>query len=177
MVERNGTIPYFGAPEVSRMLPGDHAYLAYGTAADRRSALHAYLKAGIDAGQRVAYLSGELPDDSEDWLCAGDAALHRCVASGQLLLVGAGAAVYGGPSGGPRVDPDRTMTCLQVMADEARTDGYPALRLAAEGSYLTEGLEPERIVAFERELNRLVEANRMLALCVYPVAGRHDAPG
>jgi anti-anti-sigma factor len=187
-VEKSGNSHGTGTSAFTHMIPGDHAYAVYRTATERRTTLHDFLKAGIDAGQRVAYLSGELPDESEEWLCGDDAVMHRCVGSGQLLLVGAGGPVHRGPSGEPCVDPGRTLQCLQLMADDAMTDGYPALRLAADGTYLTQGLDPARVVPFERGFTSLIEANRMLALCLYAdvalpaaipgilAAGHHGAP-
>ena len=153
------------------MLPGDHACAVYSGEDERRAILAAYVRDGLDAGQRVAYLCGRPQEDTEAWLCDADSRLRCSVASGQLLLLGAGGA-------GPRataVDPRRTLESLQIMADEAMTDGYPALRLAAEGAYLIEGLPADAVVPFERDLTHLVEANRMLALCAYSAA-RMPAP-
>ena len=152
--------------QFARMLPGDHAFVAYARETDRRNVLRAYLRGGLQTSQRVAYLSGERPEAVEDWLCGSDPLLRRGVASGQLQLLAAGGLAPGHTA----VDPDRTLHGLQVMADEAITDGYPALRLAADGEYLIQGLEPERAGPFERDLTLLVEANRMLALCLYPAA-------
>jgi anti-anti-sigma regulatory factor len=174
--------PQPGAPHgcdpYAHLLPGDHACFVYRHDDDRRNVLLGYLLDGLAAGQRVAYSSAEDPVATRQWLCAQDPQAARALASGRLVLV----------DPPPRTaDLDTRLQYLQLLADEALLDDYPALRLAIEGTLLTDGLWPDQVAPFEAEITRLVEDNRMLVLCLYAaarvpspwmeeIAAGHEAP-
>lgn len=156
------------------MLPGDHGCVVYSRDADRRRVLQPYVRAGIQAGERIVYVTDEDVSRSVARLCGDDARLRQCVDSGQIAVLGAGAGL------GAEVDEIGDLVALlRQLASRSVREGYAGLRVAADGSALLR-LFPALDPATDSPLVDAVAGNRMLALCFYeattPRAPEPDPP-
>lgn len=167
---------------VDRLRLGDHVCW---TVDDNRLAATARLAgAGIEAGQRIVYLTGSLQPTA---LLAGLDSLgvpvDQARRAGQLEVLPADRAYLADGS----FDPDRGLETLAERIKDARTAGYHGLRLITDMSWaLREQPGVERLTWFEAQANRLFMDGSALAVCLYDrrsfptellreVAGAHPA--
>lgn len=154
------------------MLPGDHGCVVYSRDSDRRRVLQPYVRAGIQAGERVVYVTDEDRSTSVARLCGDDLALRRCVDTGQITVLGTGADRGEGGVGG---EMSTLVTVLAQLAEQSVLEGYSGLRVAADGAALL-GLSPALDPAAGSPLVDAVAGNRMLALCFYEAGAPHPGP-
>jgi anti-anti-sigma regulatory factor len=146
--------------------PGEHACCRFPHAEDRNRLALAFVRAGLDRGHRVGYLSGE--DDATRFvadLTATDDRVDAALERGQLE-VGSAPGEYI-PDG--TFDRARIRDALRDKHTRALADGYSGLSMAADMSWAL-GLAPrlDHLVKYEREVARVMESDTRLAfLCIY----------
>jgi ABC-type transporter Mla MlaB component len=146
--------------------PGEHACCRFAHAGDRRLLALAFVRAGLDRGHKVVYLSDE--DEATRFvadLAATDDRVDGALANGQLEVRPAPDEYI--PDG--TFDPARMRNTLRDERARALADGYPGLMMAGDMSWAL-GLRaaPDELVAYEHDITTMMEADFTLAfLCIY----------
>jgi ABC-type transporter Mla MlaB component len=145
--------------------PGEHACCRFAQADDRRRLALAFVRAGLDRGHKVAYLSGD--DDATRFvadLAASDDRVDEALERGQLEVRPALSDFI--PDG--TFDPVRRRTALRDAHAQALADGYTGLSIAGDMSWalaLAPGLD-EQLVPYEHEVTSTMQAD-VAFLCIY----------
>jgi anti-anti-sigma regulatory factor len=147
--------------------PGEHACCRFAHADDRRRLALAFVRAGLDRGRRVVYLSDE--NDTARFLAdlaASDDRADEALERGQLEVRPAQDEYF--PDG--TFDPERMSAGLRDEHARALADGYPGLSMAGDMSWalgLVPGLD-QLLAAYEHEIATTMEADATAAfLCIY----------
>jgi ABC-type transporter Mla MlaB component len=147
--------------------PGEHACCRFAHADDRRRLAVAFVRAGLDRGQRVVYLNGD-DDDASGFvadLAATDDRVHEALEQGQLEVRSSIGAYM--PDG--TFNPAQMRRSLHDELARALADGYPGLSMAGDMAWalgLTSGLDP--LVAYEANIASMMEKDPTLAfVCIY----------
>jgi PAS domain S-box-containing protein len=150
---------------ISDLAPGDHLCCLYGTDEEHRAVLSAFLRAGLDRGEKVVYVAdARLAEAVAGYLRDERVEVQRLLRSGQLAIVPHGDP---GPGGGD-VDPARRIALLRAETERAVAEGYPALRVAAEMTWAVgEPAGKGRLIEYEARLNEFFEGAGCLAACLY----------
>jgi anti-anti-sigma factor len=149
------------------MLPGDHGCVVYSRDADRRRVLQPYVRAGVQAGERIVYVTDSDLSTALARLCGEDVRMRQCVDTGQIAVLGATTEPE------VRIGGMRPLVeLLRQLAERAVHEGYAGLRVAADGSALLR-LMPALDAGPDRQLADAVSGNRMLALCFYEAGTAH----
>ena len=149
-------------PEI-HIASGDHACLVYDTPAQQLGVAAAYVRAGLDAGERCVYLVGDrrLGDVIEALEAAG-VDVAREVTGGALQFDTTARAYLGAGA----FDPRSMIGLILEKRTAAIAGGYTGLRAAGEMGWAADG-QP-RVVEYERELNDAVFCSgRVTGLCQY----------
>jgi anti-anti-sigma regulatory factor len=115
---------------VGEIRPGDHAAFSFTTAAEQAQVIGPFLHDGLDARQKVIYISGGGPRQLPGLGDRPDA--DHCAGTGQLRVIPRDVACL---SRG-RFDPDRMLTVITHEISQATEQGYPAVRLTADMSWV-----------------------------------------
>ncbi|MBB4891099.1 anti-anti-sigma regulatory factor [Streptomyces olivoverticillatus] len=152
---------------VGDLQPGDHACLLFGSDEERASILRDFVLGGLDAEDKILYLSAE-----ED--PPGPAALlDRCRLT----------SVPGGLAGRVEVvrlaeflsrrgdlEPAALMRWLRGAAQRSREEGYRALRVAGDlGAALRDEHDVRTLLRYETLLAEEFSAGQALAVCQYDI--------
>jgi ABC-type transporter Mla MlaB component len=146
--------------------PGEHACCRFAHADDRHRLALAFVRAGLDRGHKVGYLSDE--DDATRFvadLTATDDRVDEALERGQLE-VNAAMGEYM-PDG--TFDHARMRDALRDNQARALADGYSGLSMATDMTWAL-GLVPRlaQLVEYEREVARMMESDARLAfVCIY----------
>jgi ABC-type transporter Mla MlaB component len=144
--------------------PGEHACCRFAQADDRRRLALAFVRAALDRGHRVVYLSDE--DDAAGFvgdLAAADDRVGEALERAQLEVRAAPSAYI--PDG--TFDPDRMHKTLLDEHAQALADGYPGLSMAGDMSWalrLPPGLDG--LAAYEHQITTVMETD-IAFLCIY----------
>src|SRR5690348_6697283 len=104
------------------MLPGDHGCVVFSRDADRRRVLQPYVRAGVQAGERIVYINDEDASTALARLCGDDLRLRQCVDTGQIAVLGATTDL------GARVDEMPALVeLLRRLAERSVREGYAGL--------------------------------------------------
>jgi ABC-type transporter Mla MlaB component len=145
--------------------PGEHACCRFVRAQDRLRAAKTFVHEGLRRGDKVVYL---LDADDMDGLVselAGESDRVRpAIESGQLEVRPARGAYL--PDGS--FDVERTLQTMREEHDRARAEGYPALSITGETSWVLH-LPPghEQLAEYEHRFGDVVEGREIVALCQY----------
>lgn len=150
---------------ISRLRPHDHLCLIYETQAEQFAAIIPYIKAGLERREKCFYVA----DDNTaaavtDALRAGGIDVDSALQSGALtILTKQETYLKDG-----RFDPDQMIGVLRDATDQAKREGYSALRATGEMTWNLGG-DPgaERLMEYEAKLNYFVPANDVIAICQY----------
>jgi ABC-type transporter Mla MlaB component len=144
--------------------PGEHACCRFAHAGDRRRLALAFVRAGLDRGHRVAYLS-----DEEDMirfvadLAASDHRVDEALERGQLDVRPALGEYI--PNG--TFDPAAMRKALRDEHARALADGYSGLSMAGDMSWALAGAPGlDQLVPYEDEVTTVMEAD-IAFLCIY----------
>lgn len=146
--------------------PGEHACCRFAQADDRARLATAFVRAGLDRGHKVVYLSGA--DDAEPFLAnlaAVDDRVDEALERAQL-------EVHPAPNdyiANGKFDADRMRDALQGQQARALADGYPGLSMAADMSWaLASKLRPDELVSYENGVTTMMQPDgTMVFLCIY----------
>jgi PAS domain S-box-containing protein len=150
---------------IEDLVPGDHLCWLYASAEEHRALLAPFLRLGLERNEKVVYIV----DEHNAELVLGylrDAGLEveAYLSKGQLnILTVADAYVREGS-----FDPDRMIAFLRSETERAVREGYMALRVTGEMSWVLRGLPgSERLVEYENKLNDVIPGSQCLGLCQY----------
>jgi len=150
---------------------GDHLCLTYGTDAEQRDVVGAFVAGGLRTGERVLYLADRTgPDDIDAWLAGrgvdGPAARVR----GQLQY----RAGDDGYLAGDRFTPAAVIDSLAAAVEAAHQEGYPALRVTGELGWAAGAtLGAETLEDYESEVDGLFATGDLIAVCQYDRRAHH----
>ncbi len=143
---------------------GEHACCRFAHADDRRRLALAFVRAGLDRGHKVAYLSDE--DEATRFvsdLAATDDRVDGALEQGQLEVRPAPVVYI--PDG--TFDPVRTGTALRDEHARALADGFRGLTMAGDMSWalpVVPGLD--QLVPYEHEVTTMTKPD-VAFLCIY----------
>jgi anti-anti-sigma factor len=154
---------------VDDLEPGDHACLTFSDADERLDIVAAFVRDGLDRGDKVVCLTDTLPpDDLSAELSERGLPVEASTCSGQLEVVPSVSAYIAGGT----FEPEQVISGLRSRIDGALEAGYPGLRISAD---MVWALRPvsglERLLTFEVQFSELLATRRALAVCQYDRAG------
>ncbi|MCL5958115.1 MAG: MEDS domain-containing protein [Chloroflexi bacterium] len=151
--------------ELADLKPGDHVCCLYETEEEHRAVLTPFLREGLEQGQKVLYvvdaytavaILGYLRKDGVD--------VEPYLASGQLVVITSDDAYLRGGT----FDLYRMIGLLRTETERAVAEGYPALRVSGEMTWILKGLPgSETFIEYEAKLNTFLPNSKCLALCQY----------
>ena len=154
---------------VDDLEPGDHACLTFTGADERLDIVAAFVRDGLDRGDKVVCLTDTLePDRLSTELSERGLPVAASTRSGQLeVLPSVSAYVAAGT-----FDPVRMISGLRDRIDGALAEGYPGLRISSD---MVWALRPvsglEQLLTFEVQFNELLASRPAIAVCQYDRAG------
>ena len=144
---------------------GDHLCCIYETEEEHQAVLTPFLRQGLERGEKVVYIVdartaetilGYLQDtglDVEPYLVRGQLA----------ILTRDDTHVREGV-----FDPDEMIALLRAEMEGALAEGYPALRVTGEMTWVLQGLPgSERLIEYEARLNEFFPGSQCAGLCQY----------
>jgi hypothetical protein len=150
---------------VEELGPGDHACLTFSDPEERLDIVAAFVRLGLEQGQRVLCLTEALPParmaaEFRDRGITSAGSLRR----GQLVLLTSDESWLA--TGGFAAD--RTIDEVAQEVERARQDGYTGLRLAADMGWAIRPVAGvEQLVVFESSVRELFETDLLTAICQY----------
>ncbi len=154
------------ARAISRRGAGSHICHFYRTPDECLAFVPAFLAAGLEAGQRCAWVLPEwlTPDAARDAI--RDAGLGDTLSDGRLLLFDQG-ELHEDASGAPRPAQDVIATWRSKEL-EARAAGFTGLRFCGDATARQRGdAEWSALVAYEHALGPAMSASNLVALCTF----------
>ena len=156
---------------------GEHACCRFANTRDRRRLAEAFVLNGLLRGHKVLYLRAnghaDLAGELATALAGEGADVEAAIDRGQLDV--RAAHDYYIPDG--RFDAEHTLAAARRERELARAQGYPALSIAGEMSWLDDALPGgDELREYERRFASLIEDGDMVALCQYD-AGAHVPRG
>ncbi len=143
---------------------GDHVCVEFTSVAEQQEVAAAFVRSGLEAGDRVWYLADGDPRRVLVFLRSCGVLVGEPLASGQLVVLAARQS-YLRDSG---FDPERTVERLNRAREDALAAGYRGFRVTGEmgwGARVTPGAE--RLEDYERQVQAVFEGHRAAALCQY----------
>jgi PAS domain S-box-containing protein len=150
---------------LKQLRPGDHLCHLYASEDEHRAVLTPFLQHGLERGERVLYVADfHTPSEILKYLRDAGLDVGAYQARDQLrLLTPAEAYVRDGT-----FDPLRMIALLEQETDQARRDGYTALRVTGEMTWALRGLPgSDRLIEYEIALDRFFATHAALAICQY----------
>jgi PAS domain S-box-containing protein len=156
--------------------PGDHLSFLYETEKEHQAMLTPFLRQGLERGEKVFYVvdthdaetilgylqhtPGPGQTDVESYLAGGQLAFFTCD------------DIY---AQNTDLAPEDIITLLQAQTELALSEGYPALRVTGEMTWVLRRFSSaEKLIQYEARLNDFLPGSRCLALCQYD--RRHFEP-
>src|ERR1700760_3092781 len=151
--------------DLRAMPPRTHPWSLYRDDAELARVAEAFVAAGLSAGDRVLYVaSGRALPAVRESLSAANVPVQAAVASNQLLLASFG-EMYGS---GQDLDLAEVERGFRAAGGQARADGFPALRVAAEmGDFARFLGSLDQVVTWERMASRLQGDEGISSVCQY----------
>lgn len=154
---------------VDDLEPGDHACLTFSDADERLDIVAAFVRDGLDLGDKVVCLTDTLsPEHLTGELSERGLPVESTTASGQLEVVPSVSAYIAGGT----FDPEQVISGLRGRIDGALAAGYPGLRISAD---MVWALRPvsglEQLLTFEVQFSELLATGRAMAVCQYDREG------
>ncbi len=147
--------------------PGDHVCLLFESEAEHQAVLTPFLRQGLEQGEKVIYLGDpevRKPGVVLDYLRAENFTPEPYLTSGRLkFLEAAFVCLRQGV-----FDPDGLLPFLRQETEAALKEGYAALRVTGEMSWMLGCLSSaEQLAAHEAKIHGFLPERRCLALCQY----------
>ena len=150
---------------MTELEPGDHLCFLYETGEEHRAVITSFLRLGLERGEKVLYIVdsytsevviGYLRDDGVE--------AEPYLASGQLSILGVDETnIREGI-----FDPDEMIALLRSETEKALTEGYRALRITGEMTWVLRDLAGSaRLIEYEATLNKFFPESKCSAICQY----------
>jgi chemotaxis family two-component system sensor kinase Cph1 len=146
--------------------PHDHLCLIYESQEEWRAAAVPFISIGLKRGERCIYVvDTSTADEIRKYLAEEGADVASAERSGQLVILNETQAYTREGS----FDPDRMIALLISETEKAIAEGYPALRVTGEMTWVLRGHPgSERLLEYEAKLNRDFSPKYpCLAICQY----------
>jgi len=149
----------------SRAFPeGTHMCFIYDSDADRRRVMAPYLAAGLEAAERIAYLTHFTPQETLAWLLAAGVPAGGEEVRGEVQVLPAEHTYC--PEG--RFVPEEMLAALREYRRLADAGGYAGLRVSGEMGWALQGIPgSERLLEYEARLNYLFPECGITGICQY----------
>ena len=150
---------------VEKLEPRDHLCCIYETEEEHRSLLTPFLRHGLGQREKVLYIVDDhTAEKILNYLRDDGLEVDSYLKNGQLrVLTVAEAYMQGGV-----FDPDSMIALLREENTRALDEGYTALRVTGEMSWVLKGLPgSERFIEYESKLNDFFSSSKCLAICQY----------
>ncbi len=151
---------------LERLKPHDHLCLIYESPEEWRAAVVPFIRIGLERGEKCMYVVDKrTADEVRRYLANSGVDVPAASGSGQLSILKENEAYTQGGT----FDPDRMIALLIEETQRAVAEGYPALRITGEMTWVLRGTPgAERVLEYEAKLNRdLFPHHPCLALCQY----------
>ena len=159
---------WFAERPVGELRPGDHAWLAFGTREEREDVIDAFVQdalAGVEP-EKVVYVTDAPPDDLPGVRPRDGVDLRARTRSNQLRVIPREQACLDRHG---RFDPDRMLDTLAREVEQADGQGFRAVRLTTDFSWLLTGPhrgDLERMLCCEHMFDETVSPSTMaMAIC------------
>lgn len=151
--------------QIAALRYGDHVAHFYTQRDEALAAAVPFVKLGLESGDRVLYITGELPiEQVSAALAAAGVAVEEARARGALVLQ----ATYQVPTSDGAFDFAAVYAELQALIDQAQTEGYRGVRLVAEMTWALAVQEgSDWLTTYEANGNHLLDTNPFIVLCQY----------
>lgn len=149
---------------------GTHMCFVYDSEDDRRRVMAPYLAAGLEAGERVAYLSHFAPEEVLEWLGEAGVVAATTESRGAVHVLPAEPTYC--PDGS--FEPERMLDALREFRAQADEAGYAGFRASGEMGWALQGIPgSERLLEYEAKLNYVFPECGITGICQYD-ANRWD---
>ncbi|BCJ46254.1 hypothetical protein GCM10010168_52050 [Actinoplanes ianthinogenes] len=144
--------------------PGTHLLVLYRSEADLALAAAAFVTAGLEAGDRVLYVTDDRPLPAVSAVLTAGAVTSGAFRTGQLAVCRF-ADVYGASDGMIAAVPAGG---VRTAVARAQAEGFPGLRIVADMDDLARTLGPiERVLSWERLTARVQREEGVTSVCQY----------
>ena len=149
------------SPSLNR---GDHVCLLYEENADRDSYVGAFVRAGLEAGDKVLWVADGGAAEVTELMAARDFDASAFLASGQLVVKDRTETYLG--SG--RFDAQAMLNCIREEVRDSEADGYPSIRITGDLSWASSDVPgfPE-LFEYERAVDELLRDTGYIGVCQY----------
>jgi anti-anti-sigma factor len=154
---------------VDELEPGDHACLTFSDADERLDIVAAFVRDGLDRGDKVVCLTDALePAELATELSERGLPIEASTCSGQFEATPSVSA-YGA---GGAFDPAQVISGLRTRIDGALAEGYPGLRISADMVWALRPMSGlEQLLTFEVQFNELLASRPATVVCQYDRVG------
>ncbi len=150
---------------IEDLLPGDHLCCIYSDDEERRRLLARFLHDGLERGEKVVYVADETTvDEVFSFIDSARFSITTLRERGQLVILHSQEAYVRAGA----FDPAEMISLLRVLCEAARKEGYTALRVTGEASWVFRGLPgSHRLMEYEALVNDFFPGSNCIALCQY----------
>mgnify|MGYP006285737393 CR=1 FL=1 len=150
---------------INNLQPHDHLCLIYESKDEQFEAVIPYIHEGLKQGEKCLYIADENTVKNVQIAMnktGVDVESHQ--KSGALSIVTSQESYLKEGS----FDPDRMIQFLKNLTKEAKNEGYSALRITGEMTWVLAGNpSSDRVMEYEAKLNYFIKKNDCLAICQY----------
>jgi PAS domain S-box-containing protein len=150
--------------KIEELKPGEHFCFFFSSDAEHQAVVTPFLSQGLLAGEKVIYLADQYAPRVILGYLKNTLKIEPYLQQGQFQILEA-ASVYLEQG---LFDPEAVIARLQQETEKALSEGFPALRIAAEMTWATKGrLGSERLAEYEARVNDFFAGRPCLAICQY----------
>ena len=151
-------------PASPSLNPGDHVCLLYEENADRDSYVGDFVRAGLEAGEKVLWVTDGGAAEVAELMAARDFDASEFMDSGQLVVKDRTETYLG--SG--RFDAQAILNCIREEVRESEAGGYPSIRITGDLSWASLDVPgfPE-LLEYERAVDELLHDTGSMGICQY----------
>ena len=162
---RRATIDAHSLRAIANLAPGDHLCCLYETEEEHRAVLTPFMRQGLERGEKLLYIvDARSAETVLGYLRDDGLSVESYVDRGQLTVLTADDAYMRDGV----FDPDAMIALLRTETERALTEGYAALRVTGEMSWVLRELPgSERLIEYESKLNDFFPGSDCLAICQY----------
>jgi signal transduction histidine kinase len=148
-----------------KLEPGDHLCSLYASEEEHRDLLAPFIRHGLERREKVLYIAdGHTAGQILEYLRTDGVETNPFLKQGQLGFINSDASFT--PAGA--FEPEGVIALLRSETERAVAEGYKALRVTGEMSWVLKGLPgSKRIIEYEASLNTFIPESQCLALCQY----------
>jgi two-component system nitrate/nitrite sensor histidine kinase NarX len=144
--------------------PGNHLCCLYETEDEHRAVLTLFLRQGLEQGEKVLCIVDGSTETVFDYLRGDGLEVEPYLTRGQLAFRTHEETYMSHAT----FDPEAMIALLRVETEQARIEGYSALRVTDEMTWVSQGLPgSERLTEYEARLNDFLPGTRCLVLYRY----------